>query len=552
MTPPVILRGGTVLDGTGRAGRAADVAVAGGRIAAVGGAAEARAAAGRGARVLEVAGAVVCPGFIDLHSHADFTVMGSPQALTQTAQGVTTLVTGNCGFSPFPLNPRFRDDLVAHCGFLDDGLSWEWCTAGDYAETVDRLPLGVNLALQVGHGSLRIAAMGPEDRSPSAAERERMAGLLREAAADGVVGMSSGLIYAPGMYAGIEELVALATEAARAGLLHSTHLRSESSRLAEAVEEALSVARRSGVRLQISHLKAAGVSNWGAVAGALRQIEAARAHGVDVAADQYPYSASSTTLTSALPGWAMDGGVQALLARLDDAEQSARLAAELAAREGADFRPDRIVLAATPPGPFRTAIGRTVAEVAATLGCGAGQAVTELLRAQRGQVGTVNHSMSEDDVRLVMRHPAVAVASDGWVLRCPGEGRPHPRSFGTFARVLGHYVRSERVLELPEAVRRMTSLPASRLGWNDRGLVREGAVADLVVLDPDRVRDRSTFEEPWHLATGVLHTLIAGRPVREHGEPTGEPAGRVLRRPRSRETNLMRKCSASDPKDCLR
>lgn len=524
MTGELLLRGGTVLDGTGAAGRTADVAVAAGHVTAVGH----RLPTGT-ARVLDVSGAVVCPGFIDLHSHADFTVMATPGAPTQTAQGVTTLVTGNCGFSPFPLVPEHAGELRELCAFLDDGLSWQWRTAGEYAEAVGRLPLGLNLAPQVGHGSLRIAAMGTADRAPNAAELARMRQLVREAVADGVAGLSSGLVYPPGSYADSDELTALLSEmTAGGGRLYSTHLRSEGARLLPAVEEALTTARRSGARLQISHLKAAGIGNWGSVGAALELIDAARAEGLDVAADQYPYSASSTTLTSQLPDWALDGGISALLSRLADPDQYRRL--ETALAKG-PFRPERVVLAGLPDGPYARHVGQSLAEAAAALGRSPERTLLDVLAAHRAQAAIVSHSMSEEDVRRVMRHPAVAVASDGWVLHCPGAGRPHPRSFGTFARVLGHYTRAEDLLTLPEAVRKMTSLPASRLGWTDRGVLRPGAVADLAVFDPATVTDHATYDDPWRPATGVLHTLVAGRPVVEHGEPTAVPAGQVIRRP---------------------
>ncbi len=524
MADDLLLRGGTVVDGTGAPGRTADVRVAGGMIAEVG-----RGLDSGAGRVLDVSGAIVCPGFIDLHSHADYTIFGAPHAVTQVTQGVTTLVTGNCGFSPFPVVPEHADELRAHGAFIDDGLTWEWSSAGEYADAVERLPLGVNLALQVGHGSLRIAAMGGVGRAPDAAELDRMRALVTRSAPD-VVGFSSGLIYAPGSYAHTDELVALATEAAAAGLLHSTHIRDEGAGLLDAVNEALTIARQSGVRLEISHLKASGQAYWGQVAAALELVDGARGEGVDAGADQYPYTASSTTLTSWLPGWALSGGPAALLERLDDPSEAARMVAALDGTEGRGFHPDRIVVADTPEGPYRRFVGRSVSAAASDLGLEPAAAAVELLRGQRGLLGVVNHSMSEDDVRLVLRDADVAVASDGHVVGCPGRGRPHPRGLGTFTRVLGHYARDEAVLDLPLAVRKMTSLPAARLGWSDRGVVAPGAVADLCVFDPAGVRDRATFEDPWQLSTGVLHTLVGGTPVLEDGEPTEEPAGTVLGR----------------------
>lgn len=524
MSYDLLIRGGSVLDGTGAPAVTADVVIADGRIAEIG-----KLDGVSAHHELDADGAVVCPGFIDVHSHTDYTIPAAPEAITQATQGVTTLVTGNCGFSPFPMTPEYADTLRAHGGFLADGLTWEWSTAAEYADTIDRLPLGVNLALQVGHCALRIAVMGMEDRAPTEAELDRMCGLLRQAAAEGVVGFSSGLIYAPGLFGSTDELVALTTEAANAGLLYSTHMRGEGAGLLTAVDEALHTARRSGVRLEISHLKAAGRRNWGLVDEALTAIERARSEGVDVAADQYPYTASSTTLTTWLPDWALDGGQAALLRRLDDGEQTDRMVAEMSERaEG--FYPDRVVLTDTPDGPYHRFIGQSVHAAADELGLSPAHAVVELLRGQRGTISVVNHSMSEDDVRMVMRHPLVAVASDSHTPGCPGRGRPHPRGLGTFTRVLGHYARDENVLGLPEAVRKMTSQPASRLGWPDRGVLREGAVADVAVFDPATVADRATFAEPWQLSVGVRHTVLAGVPVLADGAPTGAAPGRALRR----------------------
>lgn len=522
MTFDLVLRGGTVLDGTGSPGRTADVAITGGRIVEIG------RIDGRGTDEWDVAGATVSPGFIDLHSHADFTVFGAPGAITQVSQGVTTLVTGNCGFSPFPVVDEHRDELISHRLIADSG-AWDWRTAGEYADAVDALPLGVNLALQVGHGALRIGAMGLADRAPTPPELDRMRALLRECAADGVVGFSTGLIYAPGMFARTDELIALARETAAAGLLHSTHIRNESQHLPDAVDEALTIARESGVRLEISHLKSSGVANWGMVREAMATIEAARVAGLDVGTDQYPYTASATTLTAFIPGWAMDGGTPALQERLADAETSARLVAELTTLLGKKLWPERIVVADTGEGPYHDQVGRSVTDFGDSVGLGPAEALVELLRGQRGRVSIVNHTMDEDDVRHVMSHPLVAVASDGSALGCPGPGRVHPRSLGTFARVLGHYARDEKLLSLPEAVRTMTSLPATRLGWTDRGVIRAGTVADLTVFDPATITDRATFDDPWQLATGVHHTLLAGTAVLRDGEPTDAPAGRVVR-----------------------
>lgn len=523
----LVLEGGTVIDGTGAEPRIASVAVDNGRIVAID--QDTGSSSVSATRRVDVGGLVVCPGFIDLHSHADYTIPSAPGAITQATQGVTTLVTGNCGYSPFPIVAGHADELRAFGDFLADGLTWDWRTAGEYADAMDRLDLGVNLALQVGHNAIRIGAMGAEERPPTDTEREAMRQLLAQAAADGVVGFSTGLIYAPGSYADIDELITLCTEAAASGLLYSTHMRGEGAELLGSIEEALTVARRSGVRLEISHLKASGRANWGLVGDALAMIDQARTDGVDVSADQYPYTASSTTLTVWLPPWALDGGPARLLDRLENDETRNAMAAEMTAAKVIDA--EQIVIADTPSGgPYGKFIGQTLAQIADTLNLQPGQALVEMIRGQRGIVGVVSHGMSEADIRTIMADPEVAVASDSHTPGCPGRGTPHPRGLGTFTRVLGKYAREEKILGLPKAVRKMTALPAARLRWKDRGVLAEGAIADIAVFDPATVEDNATFADPWQLSTGVHYTFIGGVAVLSEGEPTGNAPGRVLRK----------------------
>jgi N-acyl-D-amino-acid deacylase len=515
----LIITGGTVLDGTGAPPRTGDVGVTAGRIDAV--------ASPEGATRIDAQGLVVCPGFIDLHSHADFSITGHPGADTAVTQGVTTLVTGNCGWSPFPVGDL--DALRAASAFLKGELDWTWTDAAGYADAVDAARPAVNLALQVGHSALRLAVLGGAERAPEPAELERMGVLLAEAAVQGAWGFSTGLIYAPGAYADTGEVTALARVAATHGLLYSTHMRNEADALLDAVREAVATARSTGVRLEISHLKAMGRSNHGAVAEALRIVDEARADGVDVTCDVYPYTASSTTLTSRLPAWALDGGVARLLERLADGPTRERVASGLRDRMARDVDPEGVVIADLPAGPFTAARGRSIADIARELGTDPAEAALRVLAGHEGAVSVVNHAMAAEDVRAVLRHPATSVASDGWELRPDGPGRPHPRSFGTFTRVLGPYVR-DGDLPLAAAVHKMTGLPAARLGMADRGVLRPGAVADVAVLDPATVTDRSTYDAPWQLSTGVQHVLVAGEPVLADGVLTGARPGRVLRR----------------------
>lgn len=518
-----VVRGGTVLDGTGAAGLRADVTIADdGTIAAVG------AADTSADTVLDADGAIVAPGFIDLHSHADYTVFGAPEALSQVYQGVTTLVTGNCGFTPFPISPEHEAAGRAHTVF-DSELDWNWHSAGEFLDRVDALPLAVNIAPLVGHGALRIAAMGAERRAPTAAEQARMRALLEECIAAGVVGMASGLIYAPGSFAEPEELADLCSVLAAHGLLYASHIRNESDTLLEAVTEAIAAATASGARLEISHLKAIGPANWGKTAAALELIEQARAAGVDVTTDVYPYTASSTTLTSRLPDWALDGGRQAMLHRLSDPAAAAAIANDIRAAVGKTLLPDGVLIAHAGDGPYRRFVGRNITQIGRELGLDPADTVVEVLRAQHGEVSIINHAMTDDDLDRVLAHPLAAVASDGSELAISGAHQPHPRSFGTFTRVLGHYVRDRGVVDLPAAIHKMTGLPASRLGWSNRGVIRPGAVADLAVFDPESVTDRSTFDAPWQVSSGVIHTVIAGRPVLRDGTPTDDRPGRLVR-----------------------
>ncbi|WP_197284982.1 N-acyl-D-amino-acid deacylase family protein [Sciscionella sediminilitoris] len=526
----VLLRGATVVDGTGNPPRRADLAVTGDRIALIGeaGRTEART-------VLDCSGLVLAPGFIDLHSHADFTIAGHPGAESYVRQGVTTIVTGNCGSSPFP-SVDGRDAaltaIMAREGSDEAELTWP--DFAGFASAIDAAGPAVNLAPMVGHAALRVAAAGTEHRELTAEELGFMRQLLADAAHQGAFGLSTGLIYAPGSFAATEEVVALATEAAAHDLLYSTHMRDEGDALLDAVDEAIGTARRSGVRLQVSHLKAMGPANHGKVADALRRIESARAEGIDVACDVYPYAASSTRLSSRLPNWALDGGFAGLVHRLRDEESYARIAAELTAKTGRTFLPEGTVLAALPEGPYSGRIGATLATIAAERGRPAAETALDILAAHEGNVWIVNHAMAESDVDTVLGHERSAIVSDGWVLDVHNAGHPHPRHFGTFARAIGRYHRDRGVLGLSEAVRKLTSLPAARIGLTDRGILAEGRIADITVFDPETITDTASYANPLAYARGTEHVLLGGRFALTGGEPGGRH-GTVLRKSGQRE-----------------
>jgi N-acyl-D-amino-acid deacylase len=488
----LVIAGGLLVDGTGAPARRADVAVEDGRIAAVGHVGR------RGARrIVEADGLVVAPGFVDIHTHTDFTLPVFPRATALVRQGVTTNLAGNCGFSPFPVAAAHADALRDYTAFFDAGLSWSWSDLDGYRSCLESRPLALNVGMLVGHGALRVAAQGFAATAPEPATLDRMLHLLRQALTDGAFGLSLGLTYAPGRFAERRELLTLATALAPFDALLTAHVRSEAEDVASAVAEAVELARAARVPLQVSHLKAMGRPARGAVHACLEHLARARAEGLDVAADVYPYCAASTTLAIYAPAWAIEGGSATLRRRLDDDELRQRIRSDVASgASGRAFEPDTIRLGAVREGPWREAVGRTLADIAAERGEAPVDTMLDILACDPGGTKIVVTAMSEEDVVAVLRDPHTAVASDGWTLDPSASGRPHPRSFGTFPRVLGRYVRERGVLGIEAAVHKSTRLPAARMGLRDRGLVRPGWVADLVLFDRETVADAATFDHP--------------------------------------------------------
>jgi N-acyl-D-aspartate/D-glutamate deacylase len=523
----VLIRSGSVIDGTGAPPRRADVAIAGDRIEAVEPLPRAEAT-----RVIDAAGQVVTPGFVDMHSHADFVLPGLPTADSKVHQGFTLEVVGNCGASPAPLTAARRQDVIDATGLAVPPLRWDWTTFRSYLEGLSREGLSVNVAPLVGHGTIRVVAMGASDARPTPEQLRDMQAEVGRAMAEGALGLSTGLIYAPGLFADTDEIVALARVAAEAGGLYASHIRGESDTLLTSIAEAIEVGRRAGLPVQISHLKAAGQANWPKMTQAIELIEAARAGGLDVTADMYPYPAGSTGLTALLPPWVHVGGRQPLLARLADPADRARIRAELdGAGLARDAGWDGIVISGCPAR--RAYEGRTIAHIAAERGEPASEAVIEILLQSRGDADMVLFMMSEDNVARGLARPWVMIGSDGEGRATHGPysaGKPHPRNYGTCPRFLGHYVRDQRLVPLEEAVRRMTSLPAGKLGLGDRGRLAPGARADVVVFDPATIADTATFADPHRYPRGIAWVLVNGRPVIAAGEHTGARPGRVLSR----------------------
>ncbi|MBI4593337.1 MAG: D-aminoacylase [Candidatus Rokubacteria bacterium] len=528
----VKIEGATVIDGTGAAGGRADVGVRDDTIVAVGDLS--RELAGR---TLNAAGRVVAPGFIDMHSHSDWRLWVNRRAESKIRQGVTLEVVGNCGFSPAPVSTEHLADMRGFALYLPPGLDFRWRSVGEYLDAFDAQGTALNVIQLVGHGALRVAAMGFARRPPTAEELTGMQRSLEEGLRAGAWGLSTGLIYAPGSYATTAEIVALARTAARGRSFYASHIRGEGATLLDAVTEAIRVGRESGLPVQVSHVKAAGRPNWGGVADALALIDAAAGEGLDVQADVYPYMASSTTLRALLPDWALEGGIDAMVGRLGDAAVRARVRAELETPGTGQPLGERIgwenIMVASAPRR-RDAEGKRLATIALERGMDPLDAAIELIVDGAGKATIVLFQLDEGDLRRALAHPRVMIGSDGSAL-APygelGEGKPHPRSYGTFPRVLGEYAREQRVLSLAQAVHKMTGLPARRLGLRDRGVIRAGAKADLVIFDPKRVADQATYEDPHQYPVGIEHVLVNGHFVIKDGEHTGSLPGRLLRLP---------------------
>ncbi|MGP4025835.1 N-acyl-D-amino-acid deacylase family protein [Actinomadura sp. 3N407] len=521
----LLITGGTLADGTGAAPRRADVAVEGGRVTEVGD------LAGRpAARTMDASGHVVAPGFVDVHTHSDLTLLSGPEAHSAVRQGITTVVVGNCGLgvTPVPADPRNHlEALRAAAGYLDldPAVRWDWTDLPGYLAALDAARPAVNVAALVAHTPLRAAAVGFGDRPADAAALDRMRGLLGDALAAGAAGVSTGLVYAPVCYAREDELEALGSTAAAYGRLFAWHVRDYADGLLDSVRQALRVAAATGCRTQISHLVAVGRRNHGSVARALELIDAARAAGLDVAFDVYPYLAGNAPLSQLLPAWAQEGGEGPMRARLTEGAVRARVRDEWRDLPNSW---DEIAVA-----------GRAVTDLAADSGTDPPDIALDLVAEHGNGVQMVAGGRSERDLADALTHPAAVIGSDGQALDPggpTGQGMPHPRSYGCYPRLFAEYVRSvpggargkgtvPGRLGLAEAVRKCTSAAAERAGLAGRGVLRAGAAADIVVFDPARIIDRATFAAPQRYPDGIRAVIVGGRAVVEEGVHLGAHGG---------------------------
>jgi N-acyl-D-amino-acid deacylase len=529
----VILRGGTVYDGAGGRPVVADVAIRGDEVAAVG---DLRGAKGR--REIDAKGRAVAPGFINMLSWACDSLLADGRSQSDIRQGVTLEVFGE-GFSFGPCTPALKAEMVKFQGDIRYDITWD--TLGGFLETLERRGVSCNVASFVGAATVRECVVGFGDRAPSRAELDRMRNLVERAMVEGALGVGSALIYAPGSYAQTDELVALCEAAGRHGGMYISHMRSEGDRLLESIDELIDIARRAKVPAEIYHLKMAGQANWGKRALALRRIEAARASGIRVTADIYPYIAGATGLDASMPTWVQAGGLDAWIARLKDPATRARVVREIAAPGRgwenlyqAAGSAQNVLLVAFKNDILKPLTGKTLAEVAKLRGKAPEEVIVDLVIEDGSRVGTIYFVMDEGNLREELKQPWVSIGSDEGSLAPEGvflKSNPHPRAYGSFARVLARYVREQRVIPLEEAVRRMTSLPAENLKLDRRGRLKAGYFADVVVFDPDHVGDHATYDKPHRYATGVETVLVNGVIVLDGGQHTGKKPGRVVRGP---------------------
>jgi N-acyl-D-amino-acid deacylase len=529
----VVIRGGAVYDGSGSQPVTADVGIVRDSIAAVGDLSGARARI-----TVDATGLAVAPGFINMLSWATESLLEDPNAQSDVRQGVTLEVFGE-GWSMGPLNEAMKREVVEQQG--DIRFTVEWTTLGEYLEHLEHRGSAVNVASYVGATTVRIHELGYADRAPSPEELERMRELVRQAMREGALGVGSSLIYAPAFYARTPELVALAAAAREFGGGYISHMRSEGNRLTDAVRELIAVAREAGVPAEIYHLKAGGEANWPKMDSAIALVEAARAEGLPVTADMYTYPAGATGLDAAMPPWVQEGGLEAWVGRLRDPAIRRRLLREMTTPTDAwenllllAGSADRVLLVGFRQDSLKYLTGKSLAEVATARGAPPAETAMDLVVADHSRVGTVYFLMSEENIKKQIALPWVSFGSDAEAAAPEGvflKSNPHPRAYGNFARLLGRYVRDERVIPLAEAIRRLTTLPAGNLRIRRRGALRPGYFADIVVFDPDSISDHATFEQPHQYATGVRHVFVNGTQVLRDGEHTGARPGRVVRGP---------------------
>ena len=536
-TPPashdVILRGGTIYDGSGGDPFIGDVAIVGDKIVALGNIGKAEAA-----MEIDVSGLAVAPGFVNMMSWANTSLIEDGRSQSDIRQGVTLEIMGE-GHSMGPLNETMKEEMASDQG--DIQFDVEWTTLAEYLEYLERRGISPNVASFIGAGTPREYVIGHEDRAPTPEELDQMRALVRTAMEDGALGVASSLMYPPGLFAETDELIALSEVAAEYDGMYISHMRDEGAHMIAAVAELLTIAQEANIRAEIYHLKSSGRANWPLFDGAITMIEDARAQGLEITADVYTYPAGSTGLNVTIPPWVQEGGFEASLERMSDPEIRKQIIVEMNTPSDdwenmflAPGTPDNILMVSFKSEALRHLTGKTVAEVAAMRGTSPEETIMDLIVEDGSRIGTVYFTQSEDIVRRAVALPWVSFNSDAASLAPEGvflNSNPHPRAYGSFARVLGKYVREEQVITLQDAIRKLAALPAHNLRIDRRGELKEGFYADVVVFDPETIKDNATFVEPHQYATGMVHVFVNGEQVLKDGEHTGATPGRAVHGP---------------------
>lgn len=523
----LIIKGGIVFDGLGNESIEADIGLKDNLITKVG-----KIPASRGESIIEAEGLTVCPGFIDVHEHTDVGLIVNPKAESAVHQGTTTLVSGNCGSSPFPVAEKAYEEMKTILKEEYD-LDLTWKDIIGFYSRLEEQGMALNYSSLVGQGTIRGAAMGFNDRPPSQEELEKMKLMVEENIQEGALGLSTGLEYAPGSYAEPKEVTELCHVVSRLNGVYATHMRDEGDYLLEALDETIDVARKTGVSVQISHFKVAYPRNWSKVDDALARVEKAHQEGFSVFCDRYPYIAGSTGLSFYFPLWARQGTTEEFLARLEDPSLEEKLKAYAAEQEKKLGSWDKVVISGVSTEDNKRFEGKSILQGAKELNKTSYDFMKDLLIQEKNRVGMVTFMMKEENLRKILSHPLVGVGSDGSAI-APygrlGRGKPHPRHYGTFPRVLGKYVREEKLVPMAIMLKKMTSIPAEKFGFKKRGVLREGYHADIVLFDAEKVIDKATWTDPHQYPVGIEYVLVNGQTVIERGEHTGNLPGVILRK----------------------
>jgi len=529
----LVILSGKIIDGAGNPWYKANIGVAGGRIRSIG------QLNGSAKEKIDAEGLVVTPGFIDIHSHSDLQLLVNPLAESKIRQGVTTEVIGNCGSSPAPLNKHTREEARKYAGEWAKEIDWDWLSFDEFLRKLQMSGIALNAAPLVGNVPIRTMVMGFVARKPTPSELSKMKALTAQCMEEGAFGLSTGLIYSPSCYAKTREIIELCKVVARYGGIYSSHIRGEGDPLISSVREAITIGREAGIPVEISHHKAAGKRNWGKVRKTLAMIQEARDQGIDVTCDVYPYTAGATGLDVGIPSWAHEGGTEKMINRLKDPKTRLRIRREI--RKGipgwenlvGTAGPENVLI--TSSEKHKNYQGKRISDLAKAKRKDPFDFIFDLIIEERSRVGIVLFMINENDMRKVLSSPFSMIGSDAGA-QAPygplGRAKPHPRSYGTFVRVLGKYSREEELLPLPEAIRKMTSLPARKIGLWNRGLVRVGNWADLVIFDEDTVADKATYTNPHQYPEGIKYVIVNGKIVIEGKRHRKALPGKVLRKGR--------------------